>query len=96
MKLKKFTKQVLNSYPEEFTDWTDGMDVIDGEVQGFIKEGIERMKIEIGDDKATFFSTSTGNVIVFGEMYRQENGKFTINISVSKNYKSFDNYNIKL
>lgn len=86
--MKELIKKAKLGYPNLYTDFSDGVGVSNNEIKQFIQKGLEKIKQKMLDDdlKESFFSFATGNTIVFGEIYRQQNKLFNIFISVSKNY----------
>lgn len=75
-------------YPENYYDFSGGVDCSNEEINQWIKEGIEDMKAEIrnGVIKPSF-NISTGNTMVWGNIYFQRDGKYTIEVCISKHYK---------
>ena len=101
MEITKYNEligQALIGYPELYHDFSDGKPLSDSEIRSFIKSGIEtaKKKIEKENLNETFFTSATGNVIVFGELYKQKNGLFTIYINISKAYSKETFVNVEL
>ena len=76
-------------YPEHYTDFNNGLNCSDGEVNDWIKKGLTHLKKEVANGvKNPSFSISTGNTIVWGNAYKQDNGKYTISVHVSRAYEA--------
>jgi hypothetical protein len=84
--MKNFSKKF--NYPEDFYDFSQGVDISDAEINKTIKEMLKNFKNKIknGKKRSSYFS-ATGNMIVWGNFYEVSN-TYVISINVSKNYAS--------
>ncbi len=89
IKLSGMLTTAITGYPAEYFHFSSSVDVNDYTICSFIREGVETAMDRLikGNLKESFSSISTGNSKVFTEVYLQDNGLYTIYVSVSKNYR---------
>ena len=85
MKLEDF-----NFDKSDFFDFSDGLSVYDHEIEEWVMDGLNKIKEKIREQPTRtdfHYTCSTGNTMVIISVYRQRNGKFTVNIDVTNNYQ---------
>ena len=81
--MKNFT------FPNDFFDFTKGVDCSNGELNTWINACYEHIKKEIKKGVVSPHACQrTGNSVVTMLAYKQDNGNYTIEVNVSKAYYS--------
>lgn len=97
--MNQYTKVTFN-YPELYTDFADGLNVEDSEINEWVQESLERAvnKLYKNNLDESFSTCSSGNTKVFVEVYRhkENKAKISVSVSVSQNYKIKSNYDEKI
>ncbi len=81
-----------------YKDFSDGVNIEDFEFKKWISTSITRAIKETkeGNLKESFSNISSGNGLVFVEVYRQKNNLFTVFVNITRNYKSYSETNVEL
>jgi len=78
-------------YPDRFYNFSDGVNVTNAEINKWIKEIVEKLKKQAKKRKNPHITIASGNTKVIGIAYYDKKTKLhTIDITVTKNYKSLD------
>lgn len=90
--------EATKGYPEQYFDFSSGVDIGNSVICHRIIEGFEQAKNKIIDKQLdeAHFAISSGNCKVFGEIYKQENGLYTVFINVCKHYQKKSFIDIKI
>jgi hypothetical protein len=73
------------TFPNDFFDFTNGVDCSNGEINLWIRDCFTHIKNEIKRGvKNPHATLSTGNSTVIVSAYLQGNGKYTLDVTVSK------------
>jgi len=85
------------TFPNDFFDFTNGVDCSNGEINAWIKNCINHIKKEIKKGvKNPHANSRTGNSVVVVTAYKQTNDKYTVEVTVSKAYQSHTEINVDL
>ena len=80
------------NFPEEFYSFADGVDIADIEINRWIGECFESLRLQFLEDptKGHHSYIASGNTMVILWGYPQDDGTFDVTINVSKNYSTYD------
>lgn len=89
------------NYPEDFHDFSNGVDISTEEINERISQCIDRIKYQIEEDpERGYYHTfiRSGNTYVNVTAYKQEDdeNEYEISAIVSKAYQEFNDINIEL
>ena len=78
-------------YPKEFYSFANGVDISNPEINRWIRECFETLRLQILKDptKSHHSYSGSGNTIVILWAYPQSDGTFEVEFTVSKNYSTY-------
>lgn len=93
MKIKELKKLAIEGLEDNYIgyyDFSDGVSLSEGEKKKIVGQVIDGLK------EKDFYNIATGNFIVFAAKYKQTNGKYTVYIVISENYKQISKIDVEL
>lgn len=79
-------------FPNEFYSFADGVDIDDPQINIWIQEAFESLRLQILEDPEDGHHSyvASGNTIVILWAYPKGNGTYDVTVTVSKNYSVYD------
>ncbi len=85
------------NYPEDFEDFSTGVNVNNKEINEWIQDNIKDIREQIyNGQRNPHHITLCGNTALIIVAYKQPNEKYIFDIIVAKNYKGFFNIDMEL
>jgi hypothetical protein len=83
--------KVIINYPDNFYDFSKGLDVSNDDINKWIEESLLKFKKQLKKKNSAYRTHASGNALVICKAYRAKKSKdIVVNIYVCKNYLEFE------